>query len=200
MDLLLIRHAEPVRVERTDGGQADPSLHERGREQARRLGEWLADEHLDRLCCSPLRRARETAVPLGHAVGLAPTVDEGVAEYDRDSSWYVPIEELRAAGDERWQAMVKGEYFGEGVDPGDFTARVIASIQGIVGASPGQRVAVVCHGGVINVYLAWVLGLGARVFFEPRYTSVSRVVASRSGARTLVSINETGHLRGLPGF
>jgi hypothetical protein len=38
------------------------------------------------------------------------------------------------------------------------------------------------------------------MFFEPRYTSISRVTASRSGIRTLVSLNETAHLRGLRGF
>ena len=33
------------------------------------------------------------------------------------------------------------------------------------------------------------------MFFFPDYTSVSRVRASRSGSRSLVSVNETGHLR-----
>ncbi len=54
---------------------------------------------------------------------------------------------------------------------------------------------VVCHGGVINTYTADVLGLGAMLFFEPAYTSISRVLVSRDGARSLLSLNETGHLR-----
>jgi len=58
----------------------------------------------------------------------------------------------------------------------------------------------VCHGGVINVYLAHVLKSPDLMFFEPRYTSIHRVRASTSGTRTLVSVNETAHLRGLPGF
>jgi len=32
--------------------------------------------------------------------------------------------------------------------------------------------------------------------FEPRYTSIHRVLASRRGDRTLQALNETAHLRG----
>jgi broad specificity phosphatase PhoE len=71
----------------------------------------------------------------------------------------------------------------------------VAAIERVVATHPGGLVAIVAHGGVINAYLAHILGLGTRMFFEPAYTSVSRVVASRSGARQLVSVNETGHLR-----
>jgi probable phosphoglycerate mutase len=199
MDLILIRHAEPERVV-LESGVADPPLHERGRAQAERLAAWLADERLDALVVSPLRRARETATPVAAATGLVPIVDDGVAEYDATSSWYIPLEELKATKDERWQAMVDGDYF-EGDEDGEaFVRRVISTLDGIVRRHPGQRVAVVCHGGVINHYMCDVLGLAPSIFFEPRYTSISRVTASRSGIRTLVSLNETAHLRGLQGF
>jgi probable phosphoglycerate mutase len=58
----------------------------------------------------------------------------------------------------------------------------------------------VCHGGVINGYLAHVLGLDGQSFFYPNYTSIHRVAAARSGERSVVTINETSHLRrtGLP--
>ncbi len=52
-----------------------------------------------------------------------------------------------------------------------------------------------CHGGIINGYLSAMLGLDSLLFFVPDYTSVSRVRAARSGTRSLVSLNETAHLR-----
>jgi broad specificity phosphatase PhoE len=55
-------------------------------------------------------------------------------------------------------------------------------------------VVVVCHGGVINIYLAALLGRSTQLWFDPGYTSISRVRAARSGARSLVSLNETAHL------
>ena len=51
-----------------------------------------------------------------------------------------------------------------------------------------------CHGGVINVALAIVLGLDQPLWFDPHYTSLSRMVASRTGVRSLASLNERAHL------
>lgn len=199
MELLLIRHAEPVRIESSGDIPADPHLHDRGREQSARLADWLLGEGLDAVWSSPLRRARETARAITAATGLEATVADGLAEFDRLSTEYIPVEELRRLKDERWAALTRGGYFGEG-DPEEFTTGVGETIDGIVAAHPGERVAVVCHGGVINTILCAVIGLVPTMFFEPRYASISRVAASRSGIRTLVSINETAHLRGLPGF
>lgn len=67
----------------------------------------------------------------------------------------------------------------------------------IIAAHPGPTVAAVCHGGAINAYLAHVLGLvDGHTFFAPDYTSIHRVAAARSGQRTVMSLNETAHLRG----
>ena len=58
----------------------------------------------------------------------------------------------------------------------------------------GQRVVVVTHGGVINVFLAHVLGIDQLLWFHPEYTSVSRVHAARTGERSVATVNETAHL------
>jgi probable phosphoglycerate mutase len=65
----------------------------------------------------------------------------------------------------------------------------------LIAANTGRRIAVVCHGGVINAWAALVLGIEPRLFFDPRYTSINRFMAARSGERSLVSLNETAHLR-----
>ena len=199
MELLLIRDAQPERLV-LESGVADPPLHDRGHEQAARLADWLAADSLDAIVVSPLRRAMETALPIAQATGLVPVVDDGIAEYDRSSSWYIPLEELKATNDERWKAMVEGGYFTDDEEAASFGRRVSEAVGAVVAAHGGHRVAVICHGGVINHYLCDVLGLEPSMFFEPRYASISRVAASRGGIRTLVSLNETGHLRGLPGF
>ena len=68
----------------------------------------------------------------------------------------------------------------------------------LIAANTGRRIAVVCHGGVINAWAALVLGIEPRLFFDPRYTSINRFMAARSGERSLVSLNETAQkLRGL---
>jgi probable phosphoglycerate mutase len=193
MDLLLIRHALPVRIDGDEGdGPADPELSDEGWRQAGALGAWLADEAVDVVVASPLRRARETAQPLATLHGLEVEVVEGLAEFDRHAPWYVPIEELQAADDPRWHAMVRGEW---DLDPDEFQARVVATVEGLIEAHAGRTVAAVCHGGTINAFLSALLGLDRLMFFVPAYTSISRVRASRGGQRSVVSLNEAAHLR-----
>src|SRR5688572_18829417 len=106
MELLLIRHALPLRVdEGSVDGPADPALAELGHGQAAALAEWLAVEPIDAIWCSPMRRARETAEPLAQRLGLPITIDDDLAEFDREAASYIPIEELKAAGDPRWNEL-----------------------------------------------------------------------------------------------
>ena len=74
---------------------------------------------------------------------------------------------------------------------------MVEAVERIVAAHPRQRVAVVCHGGVINVYAGHVLGIDDPLFFLPTYTSISRVLAASTGERSIASLNEAAHLRGL---
>ncbi len=199
MDLLLIRHAEPVRIAPGEGGggPVDPELTPRGRAQAGRLAAWLAGEQLDAVFTSPVRRARETAGPVAEAHALDVEVAPELIEYDARADHYIPAEELKVERDARWHAMLEGRWEDFGGEPPDqFRARIVPRLDGISDGFPGRRVAVVCHGGVINVYLAALLGLDRPLWFEPGYTSISRVAAARSGPRSLVTLNETAHLVG----
>jgi probable phosphoglycerate mutase len=196
MELLIIRHALPVRRELTSGA-ADPELSASGHEQAAHLARYLELETIDAVYSSPLARARETAAPLAAMRGAAVVIADGVAEFDQHSSEYVPVEELKAANDPRWQAMLAGEW---GIDESEeaFRTRVVATMEDIIANHGGQRVAVVCHGGVINGYISHILGLDSfvRGFFYPNYTSINRIAAASTGERSIVTINETSHLRG----
>ena len=196
MELLIIRHGLPVRRELTEGA-ADPELAPEGHEQAARLARYLESEQIDAIYASPMARAKETAVPLAEPFGMEIAISPGVAEWDQNSPEYVPVEELKAANDPRWQAMLDGEWSSDESEA-DFRARVLDAVEAIVNDHKGQRVAVVCHGGIINGYLSHVLGLGefARGFFYPNYTSINRVAAASSGERSIVTVNETSHLRG----
>jgi 2,3-bisphosphoglycerate-dependent phosphoglycerate mutase len=200
MELLLIRHGLPVRRE-LESGAADPDLSEAGLLQAQHLAEYLSSEQLDAVYASPLRRAYQTAVPLAAAQGRPVIVVDEVAEWDRHSNEYVPMEELKASGDPRWHQVIRGEWPARELSPELFRDQVVTKIEELIGAHGGQRIAVVCHGGVIAGYLTHILGLDdPHGFFYPNYTSIHRVAAARSGERTIVTLNETSHLRrtGLP--
>jgi probable phosphoglycerate mutase len=196
MELLLIRHALPVRRENA-GGPADPELSDAGHAQAGLLARYLADEHLHAIYASPLQRARQTAAPVAATRDLDVVVADGVAEYDRNADTYIPVEELKAANDPRWREIVATGGQFDDITPEEFQSRVVDAVEELVAAHTGHKIAVVCHGGVINAYLAHVLGLADPTgFFYPNYTSIHRVAAARSGERSILTVNETTHLRG----
>ncbi len=197
MEIVWVRHAEPERIETGTGVPANPPLTAGGRVQAERVASWLAAERVDVVVASPQRRARETAAPIAAAHGLAVEIVEGLVEFDVQADHYIPMEELRAAKDERWTAMLEGRWgeFG-GEEPDEFVARVSTAVDALVAAHAGKSVVAVCHGGVINVALAGVLGLDQPLWFDPGYTSVSRMVASRTGVRSIRTLNECAHLYG----
>lgn len=196
MELVLVRHALPVRRELVSG-VADPELAPDGRRQAELLANYLASEDIAQLYVSPLKRARQTVAPLATRLGVDAIVEDDISEFDRNSNEYVPIEELRGTNDPRWLRMMRGEWE-EGHDHPDlFRKRVVAACERMIERHAGERVVAVCHGGVINQYLAHILGIQTQLgFFYPQYTSIHRVVASRDGLRSLATLNETAHLRG----
>ena len=195
---MLVRHALPVRVDATiDGSPADPELAALGHDQAERVVGALAEQGVTALYSSPALRARESARPLERALGMTTTIEPGVAEFDTSDSSYVPIEELKAAGDPRYDALVRGDLYSAGVDPVAFRARVVEAIERIAAAHPGGRVAVFSHAGAINAAAGALLGQQRTIWFAPAYCSLTRLAYARDGRRGVVSLNETGHVRNL---
>jgi probable phosphoglycerate mutase len=195
MELMLIRHALPMRVERNDNTAADPDLSEEGIRQAEKLAFWLREENLDAIYSSPMKRATSTARPLAEVKGLDIIIESGVAEFDQHSSSYVPMEELREKDYDRWKNLVAEGGFGRLYDLDAFQKKMVRSLETIISENRGKRVAVVCHGGVINLWAAYVLGMRTELFFAPQYTSINRFMASGSGLKSVATLNEAAHLR-----
>lgn len=195
MELILVRHGLPVRREVVEG-PADPELSVEGHDQSARLANYLATESIAAIYSSPMKRAFQTAEPLAVKTSLPISIVDDVAEYDRLSNEYIPIEELRAANDERWHKLVAGGWQSDSDTLENFRHRVVSSLEQLIIQHASQRIVVTCHGGVINQYIAHVLGISTeRGFFYPQYTSIHRVVAAQNGLRSIVSLNEIAHLR-----
>ena len=195
MELILVRHGLPIRREVTEG-PADPELSSEGHDQAARLANYLASEKIAAIYSSPMKRAMQTAEPLSKKISLPISIIDDIAEYDRLSNEYIPIEELRAANDDRWQKLLAGEWQSDSDTLESFRNRVISSLEQLISQHASQRIVVTCHGGVINQYLAHILGLKTeRGFFYPQYTSIHRVIAAQNGLRSIASLNEIAHLR-----
>jgi probable phosphoglycerate mutase len=194
VQLLLIRHALPE-LARVSEGRADPSLTDEGHAQAARLPTALEPYRIARLFSSPQRRALETAAPLAEIRGLPITQLEGLAEYDYHLDHYIPFHVAQELAPDA-VARIRAGQLPDFVDAEEFRTRVLAATQHIVDTCDhGDTVAVFAHGGVINVLLQDLLGLDRPLMFPIEYTSVTRILVSRNGARRAASVNETGHVR-----
>jgi broad specificity phosphatase PhoE len=192
MQVILIRHALPLRSEHGEG--SDPELSPDGVAQIARLPEALARFPISRVVSSPQRRAIQTAEPVAAARDLQVEIDDRFAEYDRDLPHYIPVEQIRAENPEEWARMAEGR-LPSAVDEDAFRARVRAAVADLVAAGdPDDTVAVFSHGGVINLLLHEVLGTTRLLSFPVDYASVTRLLYSRTGQATVASVNCTEHV------
>lgn len=192
MQLLLVRHALPLRSAPGEG--SDPHLSEEGLAQAARLLDALSRFPVTRLVSSPQRRAVQTAGPLAEKLGLSVGVDERLAEYDRDLGHYIPIEQIAKENPEELARLMSG-HLPSKVDETAFQQRVVAALQDLIAAADhDETVAVFSHGGVINALLQHILGTPRLLSFHVDYTSVTRLLSSRSGRLAVASVNGTEHV------
>lgn len=192
MQLLLVRHALPLRSEPGEG--ADPELSDVGLQQAMRLLKAFNRHSIARVLSSPQRRAQQTAQPVADALGLELQIDDRLAEYDRDVAHYVPIEQIREEFPDEWERLARG-HLPSGVDEDAFVARVFAAIDDVVArADHDDTVALFSHGGVINVILHRILGTEKLLLFPIDYASVTRLRYSRRGEFTVAEVNGTEHV------
>ncbi len=181
------------------GRQWDPPLSEIGRDQAQLLAKRLLSMKPQPIAVhsSPMRRARETVAPYAEAAGIDAVFDDDLAEGYVGEWEGKPFEEILAS-DERLLQRVRNQEPIYGHAPGveqitPFRARVKAVIEGILRSDLGGNIVVVCHGGVINAYIAPLLGVDHEMFFIPENTSMNSVIVD-GDARRVRFLNDYLHL------
>lgn len=153
--LLLIRHGETAwnAVGRIQG-QCDVPLSARGVWQAARLAARLAAEPVAAVVASDLARATLTARPLAEALGLAVEPEARLRERDFGIFQGHTLEEIAARWPQafrQWRARDPDWVVPEGESGTQFRVRVLAALAGLAGAHPGRTVAVIGHGGTLDV-------------------------------------------------
>jgi broad specificity phosphatase PhoE len=194
LEVLVVQHGEKVR------SAGDPGLTEEGHRQAETVATWLAETRTDieAVIVSPLRRARETAVPIAAALGLGLTTDARFRErmnWDDENSLSLDafLAEWRSAtGDRHYEPAV-------GDSSIDAAARFIAALLDLEGADAGV-VVVVTHGGVTVDALRTVAGDAAVRDANPDLIpngvpscALTRLLIA-SGQISVIDYPSTGHL------
>lgn len=197
MEILLVRHGEPVTVA-SESGPADPELTARGAWQAKCLGAWLAHEPIDCIVASSKRRAIETVAPLAKQLRLEPEIVPDLVEIDRNAKFYAPPPILKERFPDYYEAMTKGEFEKIGWDSYEvFQARVTNAWQALLDQPRGERVVVACHGGTIGVILSRVLEIQTHSLLDATpFASITRLVAA-DGAVRVRTLHEVAHFDGV---
>ena len=197
--VLAIRHGETAwNVDTRIQGQLDVPLNDIGRWQAHRLALAVSDEGIDAVYASDLLRAMQTAQAVAAGTGREIVTDPGLRERGFgvfEGLTYAEIQQRFPEMSERWRK--RDPTFGApgGETLRDFFDRSVATVTRLALAHPGQTIAVVSHGGVMDaLYRAAArIALDAPRSWQLGNASINRLLHTPQGF-TLVGWSDTFHL------
>ncbi|MBU1225655.1 MAG: histidine phosphatase family protein [Actinobacteria bacterium] len=195
MQITFIRHAETIsNSSHVWQGHRDSPLSERGRLQAAALGRRPSLGSFDLVVASDLGRVQETA----HLAGLEPEVDSAWREIHLGRWEGLTSAEIGARYPDDMAALRGGEDIplGGGESSSALVERIEAAIAAIADRTdPGDRVAVLTHGGVIQSVVAGHLGLRGRPRPWPidRLVNTSMTTLEYAGRPILRVFNDASH-------
>lgn len=145
-------------------GITDIKLTETGEAQAKALAERIKAEQcgIDMIICSPMTRTRQTAAPIARVLGLTPTYDDRLKEWN-----YGTFEgKHRFAEGFLENKLEFGCRMPEGESVFDIVARVYGLINELREKYPHKNVLLVCHGGVCRVIETYYRDMTRKEFSE----------------------------------
>jgi probable phosphoglycerate mutase len=198
--ILAIRHGETAwNVDTRIQGQLDIPLNETGRWQAERLARAVADEGVSAIYSSDLLRAYQTAQAIAQATGLPVSTEAALRERgfgDFQGQTYKEIEAKWPEAAQRWRKRdpdFSPGHSGESLRV--FFERCVTVATRLAAAHPGETIALVAHGGVMDCLYraASRLGLQAARSWQLGNASINRLLYTPGGF-TLVGWSDTSHL------
>jgi broad specificity phosphatase PhoE len=190
----LVRHAAHGLLDGTlCGRMPDVHLSEEGRWQAEWVATLLSREAVAAIHCSPRERARETAEPIAHRLGLPITTSAEIDEWDAGDWTGKRFDALRT--DPAWQSWNLARAASR--PPGGETAiavqaRVVGLVLDLAAIHDGSSVVLVSHAEPLRSLILHALGLGpdswSRIELAP--ASLTTIVIGDWGCR-LKRLNES---------
>lgn len=201
--VLLVRHGRVDFLSRDfsssgRGRQWDPPLADEGREQAERLAArlFLMDPPAG-IFVSPFRRCLETIEPFLQRSALSAEVVDDLGEVFVGEWEGVPFEQIISEDEDlarRFREQEPMFSLAPGGESGDrLRARVVPAVERAIAPLSDGTVVIVTHGGVINAYLGYVMGVPQDMFFLPDNASINTVEVDGE-RREMRFLNDVRHL------
>ena len=197
--IIAIRHGETAwNVDTRIQGHLDIPLSANGRWQAERLAEALRDEPIKAIYASDLTRAWETAQYVGQVQSLPVIKEIGLRERDFgdfEGKTFAEIEMLLPEQSMRWRKRDPDFYPAGGESLVTLRARVMEAAERLAAQHPGEQIALVGHGGVMDVLYraATRLDIQAPRTWTLGNAAINRLLWTPEGF-TLVGWADTQHL------
>lgn len=194
--LILIRHGRTAwNFQKRYCGAKDIGLDCAGKKEAARLCGRMKKEVVHKIYSSHKKRARQTAEIVFGASGIKNV--PGLAEMNFgvfEGLTYAQIFKKYPTVYKKWLKDPFGTVIPGGESLPDFKKRVVGAMEKIVSLNKDKTVAIVCHGGVISIFINHILG--SRDFWKhiPRPGSIS-MVEYKGGKPRVRYFNDIAHLR-----
>ncbi len=202
--LIVARHGETQgNAEHRYQGQNGTPFNATGLAQAERLAERLANESIDAILCSDLRRALQTAEPVAKRLGLEIVPDARLREVDV-GEWegltFADIEERYPDFMADWMTDKGYTRIPGGESAFDMAQRIEDLVISLRTRPDEETILLVTHGGWIQVLLCVTLGLPYERRHQFMLRNASVTVLSLYGEHTILELfNDAHHLAPLGG-
>lgn len=193
--LTLIRHGiTEWNQQRRYCGWCDIGLSKQGKAQAKRLGKILKSVEFTKIYSSDRKRALQTSrIVFGKRKLIKSSalreMDFGILEGLRH-------EEILKKYSSFYKKWLKDPYqvrIPKAEAMSAFRKRVNREIKKIVRLNPGKNLAIVCHGGVIAIFVSGIFKSGEFWQYVPKAASLTEI-EYRNGKPRVKSFNKTKHL------
>ena len=195
--LVLARHAVTAQTGPMLSGRAPGiDLSDKGREQAKALGERLAGLPVAVVYASPIERTTQTAEAVAQHHGLTVQALPGVIEADYGEWTGGQLSDL--AKTDLWKTVQRAPSrarFPGGESLAEMQSRMVTALEAVVVQHPGELVVVVSHADPIKAAIAHYTGvhldLFQRIVVSPASVTVFELTAHGAA---MVKCNDTGSL------
>ncbi|MDI6758114.1 MAG: histidine phosphatase family protein [Candidatus Omnitrophota bacterium] len=194
---ILIRHGITTHnLKKRYSGSTDVKLSLKGKKQAVLLGKKLKSWQIDEVYSSNRMRSLQTARIIFKNRKIKKIADLREINFGIfEGRSYSEIISTHAQVYGRWLKDPFKTNIPKGEALQDFKKRVLAIFKKITAVNAGKNIAVVCHGGVISIFLSAILK--SRDFWKniPDSASIT-IIEHNKGKQKIKLQNDTSHLNG----
>jgi len=168
-EILFLRHAEPDDAGLYIGRGSNPSLSEKGRNDAAGIAEVMAETAPAVFVSSPLARALETIEPLAKKLGRRIEIVDDIAEMDFGEWEGLNWNQIESQDGDFWRSWLDDPWTVKppgGETLAELQERVVAAVHDILRRHHSSDILISTHGGPMRTIIGYALSLSASAYWS----------------------------------